>query len=204
MDASGYLVRYKSNRNSHYAIFITAVIHVVIILLALNLNVNKRAAYSRSSLQMLELQQKKPVSELMPELPLNNLSPNAIHLTVPNVEFTEYNELASDSLEITAPYEFPDKNSEQHQNVFDPKLRKKLLDVQSLNRPRAGEKAKSWSEIDGRVFIEVGGGLCEVSMTNADTHSKAANWGMTTCGKTDSEKTMGRVMADYESHKLHP
>ena len=118
MEASGYLVRYRSNRNSYYAIIITAIIHVVIILLALNLSVIKRVAHSQPSLQMVELQHEQPISESTPEFPLINFSPNAIHLTIPNIEFTEYNELSSDLSVTTTPYKLPDKNANKYKNLF--------------------------------------------------------------------------------------
>lgn len=199
MDASGYGVRYKSNRHSIYATIIVVALHLVFILMAIHAKSPKRNFQIQPSLQMFTLQ-KQSVHDVVPELPLIKFSPNSIQLTSFAPEFLDYTE---NLIDYSAPYELPDKHAEQYKDVFDPRLRKKLIEAQSLNR-RKPEGSGGWTEMDGREFIEKGDGLCNVSMQNIDTHSKAKNWGFTRCGKTDSEKSMDRVMADYESHKMHP
>jgi len=194
MDASGYNVRYKSNRHSLCATIIVVVLHFAIILLAINLKSTQKSYQLQPSLQMFKLQEEHPVRDITPELPIIKPSSNLTHIALPSLNFLEYRESLID---YSIPYELPNKNAEQYKDVFDPRLRKKLIEAQSLNR-RKPERSGGWTEMDGREFIEKGDGLCNVSMQNIDVHSKAKNWGFTRCGKTDSEKSMDRVMADYE------
>jgi hypothetical protein len=99
------------------------------------------------------------------------------------------------------PYELPNANDAKYRDVFDPKLRQKLIDAEVFNKPRAKEKTNSWTEIDGRVFVDMGNGECLVSMRKVDSRERGTSWGMTRCGKTYSEKMMDSVMADFESRK---
>lgn len=97
--------------------------------------------------------------------------------------------------------EFSSENSRSYGNIFDPKMRRKILDARAMNRLRAPEKSRTRTASDGRTYIEMGDGGCMVSMAKTDSRDRATNWGFTTCGKNDSEKAMDRVMADFESRK---
>ena len=78
-----------------------------------------------------------------------------------------------------------------------------MIEAQSLNKPRAKEKSNSWTEADGRTFVDMGDGHCLVSMPKTDPRERGTNWGHARCGKTNSEKMIDNVAADLEARK-HP
>lgn len=185
---------------------IIVLIHLLLIALALNTKFKSRERSPfESIMQLVQLQPEKPVLISEREQPNIDFKTNSIYQGVPELNFKEINK---SELDLRLPqsdrlYELPDATAEQYTDVFDPKLRKKLIDAQVFNIPRKKEKPTSWTESDGRVFVDMGNGQCFVSMQKMDSRVRGTNWGMTPCGKTDSEKMMGNVTADLEARK-HP
>jgi len=142
----------------------------------------------------------KSISE--PEKP-DVIKPRITQLVLPSLQFSEPAQSQLDIPFDDSSYELPSELSHQHENIFDPKLRKKLIEAQRFNVLRQQEKVKSWTEADGRTFVDMGDGMCLVSMPQADSSARGTNWGMTRCGKTNSEKMMDNVNADFESRR-HP
>jgi hypothetical protein len=104
-------------------------------------------------------------------------------------------------------YQLPNPNDAKYRDVFDPKMRQKLIDAQSLNIVRSAEKQKSWTASDGTIFLDNGDGQCRNSMPNSDTHSTATNWSTLTlnvpCSKDEGGRMMDNVNADLAARK-HP
>ncbi|RYY74723.1 MAG: hypothetical protein EOO52_10320 [Gammaproteobacteria bacterium] len=197
------MAAYRGARfNSIYAVAATVAIHSLVILLFIKLKpIESRS--NTSTLQMIRLRPHEAESVLIVKPPNINFKSRNINVNVPDISFADrvYTELDLIQSPPDIPYELPDPNNAKYRGVFDPKMRQKLLDAQRLNRPRANEKPESWTEADGRTFVDMGNGDCLVSMQKVDSRERGTNWGHTRCGKTDSEKTMDRVMADVESRK---
>jgi hypothetical protein len=139
------------------------------------------------------------------ERPDINFQTKVVDIKLPKIDINDDSllHISLSDYPSDTPYELPNSNDAKYRDVFDPKMRQKLIDAQGLNRQRAKEKSSSWAESDGRVFIDMGNGNCLVSMAKTDSRERGTNWGSTRCGKTDSEKMMDSVMADFESRK-HP
>ncbi len=177
-------------------------VHAAIILLAFNEKMRQREFVPEKILHMINVlpEQVEPISE--PDKPEIN-EPRPLQLTAPHIQIAEPVSSPLDLPLNNSPYVLHSETSGQYEHIFDPKLRKKLIDAQSLNvRPTAG-RAKNWIEADGRTFVDVGDGNCFVSMAQVDARERETNWGMTKCGKTDSEKMMDNMNADLEARK-HP
>lgn len=195
--------RRASKNQSSLVLGIIIFVHVAIILFVLNQKIKQRELIPEKILHMINLLPEKVEPMLEPKKPEIMIEPRQLQLTTPQLQFSETVLSPLNSLTNDLPYEFPSGNSGQYENIFDPKLRKKLIDAQHLNTPRKAEKSKSWTTSDGRTFVDIGDGMCLVSMPNLDSHSRGKNWGKTRCGKTDSEKMMDNVNADLEARK-HP
>ena len=156
------------------------------------------------TIQMIQLKPDPVESVLSAEPPVVSFRQRAIHVDLPDIA------IKADSVNLglirdpsATAYELPDRNMDIYRDVFDPKLRQKLIDAQVFNRPRTKGEANTWTEVDGRTFVDMGNGECLVSMRKVDSRERGTNWGMTRCGKTDSEKMMDNVNADLEARK-HP
>lgn len=193
--------RRVSKNHSSIVLGVIVLAHAFIILLVLNEKVKQRELVPERILHMINLVPEPQESISEPDKPeVNELRP--LQLNIPHIQIAEPVLSPLDVPLNNSPYEFPSEMSGEYENVFDPKMRQKLLEAKRLNAPRSAEKSRTWTAIDGRTFIEMDDGKCLVSMPNADARERGTNWGMTTCGKTDSEKAMDRVNADFESRKL--
>lgn len=171
-------------------------IHGVLIIFLLNQSLHSHKQPPQKVFQLIKLFPERKDRALEPHVPeLPEVHP--VMLIQAPILFFE----SKDSPSISPAYEPSDVSSGQYSGVFDPKMRQKLMDSQALNRPRTQEKSKTWTAIDDRTYIEMGDGVCMVSMAKTDSRDRATTWGFTRCGKNDSEKAMDRVMADYESRK---
>jgi hypothetical protein len=190
--------------NSIYAIAITLAVHGLAILFLINFR-HVQFPSSESSIQMIPLKPEKVESVLIVNPPVIKFKPNIIDPIIPDINFTDIvqTDLKLIQSPLDIPYELPDPNASRYRNIFDPKVRQRLIDAQRLNKPRAPEKSTSWTEAAGRTFVDMGDGNCLVSMTKVDSRDRGTNWGHTRCGKTNSEKMMDNVTADLEARK-HP
>ena len=195
-----------SRKASGFIFAIIVIAHGVLIILVLN-SKSKSQEYTATEtlLQLVELSPEKHLLRAELEEPEVIFQFNTIHSKLPDIDIKDIPLRGADLGDYlsTVPYELPNSNDARYRDVFDPKLRQKLIDAQAINKPRAKEKSTSWTEIDGRTFVDMGNGECLVSMQKVDSRERGTNWGMTRCGKTDSEKIMDNVTADLEARK-HP
>ncbi len=196
---------HTSKNHSSLVLGIIVFLHLVLILLALNEKAKQRESLPEKFLHMTELlpEAEEPIEPLTPDLIRPDLiAPLPIQLNLPPLDFLDSTALPTET-PVNEVFEqtFTDSSAE-YENVFDPKLRQKLLDAKRFNLPNTAEKTRVWTAIDGRTYIEMGDGICMVSMPKVDSRQRGTDWGATTCGKTNSEKAMDRVMADYGSRKL--
>jgi hypothetical protein len=202
---SGYSPRYQAKRNSGAILIAIVMAHGLFIFIALTTKTKQRENIPvQPLLQLIQLQ---PENLVVLELEKPNVSfqSSAVHLQLPEIDitFSALIHLDLSDYQSTVPYALPNPNDAKYRDVFDPKLRQKLIDAQAINKPRTKEKSTSWTEIDGRTFVDMGNGECLVSMQKVDSRERGINFGFTRCGKTDSEKMMDNVTADLEARK-HP
>ncbi len=199
-----------SQHNSPFLFVIIVLIHLLLIAIALNSKFKPRERSSfESIIQLVQLQPEKAIAVVELEQPNINFKTNSIYLGAPELSFKES---YRSELDLSLPksnqiYEFPDGTVEQYKDVFDPKLRKKLIEAKSLNIVRAAEKQKRWTAPDGALYMDDGEGHCRHSMLNVDTHSTATNWSTLTlngsCSKDEGGRMMDNINADLEARK-HP
>lgn len=190
--------RHVSKNKSSLVLGIIIFVHAMIVFLVLNEKIKQREFAPEEILRMVNVLPENEKLVLEPEKPEVIVNQRPLQFNIPQIQLPELVPLPSEIPLNTLPSE----NSGQYGNVFDPKLRQKLLDAKRFNMPRAAEKSNTWTTQDGRTFVEVGDGVCMVSMRQVDSRDRATNWGFTTCGKTNSEKAMDRVNADFESRRV--
>lgn len=187
-------------RQSSFVLGVILLVHALVIVLVFSDRERPQKTRPEKILRLINVLSKpEETNSVLPELTVKPLQLS--HWNPPTIQIAEPVISPLDIPISDSSYELPSKTSGQYENVFDPKLRQKLLDAQSLNKPRSKESLGSWTESDGRVFTYIGDGMCFVSMPKMDSRDRATNWGMTKCGKTDSEKAMDRVNADFESRR---
>ena len=191
----------KPTKESVFIFIAIVLLHVVLIFIALNAKFKQREASVAPAFKMIYLSQEKPPDLLELHIPVVERASVKTTLVLPEIILEEQPALALPLDYPQSNYQLPNPNDAKYRDAFDPKMRQKLIDAQVINRPRAKEKSSSWTESDGRVFIDVGNGNCLVSMPKTDWRERGTNWGSTRCGKMDSEKMMDSVMADFESRK---
>ena len=190
---AGYAHERSAKPKSALVFFAIVFLHLVLIVIALNIKSKQREAASTPSFKMIYLSPQKPSVELEVRAPSLEFSPTKV-LKVPEIVIEE------DSASIIS-LETPPSNSLNNTQVFDPKMRQKLIDAQILNKVFIKGHLNDWKESDGRDFLARGDGECFVSMRQVDSRDRGKNWGSTRCGKTDSESMIDRVNADFESRK---
>ena len=184
--------------------FAIVLLHLVLIFIALNIKSKQREISVMPAFKMICLSQEKPPAKTELIIPIIERVSIRSSMVLPEVVFEERQEL---DLRIDTPssdYVLPNPNDSKYRNVFDPKMRRKLIDAEIFNRARIRGQTSDWKESDGRDFADKGDGKCFVSMRQVDSRDRGKNWGGTRCGKTDSESMMDRVNADLESRKNPP
>jgi len=198
-----YSSKQQTKRNSISILISVVVAHVVLIFIVILAKSEKVSSELQPILQMIQLSPEVQTVAIEMEKPDINFQTNVVDIKLPKIDINDDSllHIRLSDYQSPTPYALPNPNDAKYRDVFDPKMRQKLIDAQGINRPRAKEKSGSWTESDGRVFIDMGDGNCLVSMAKMDSHERGTNWGSTRCGKTDSEKMMDSVMADFESRK---
>jgi hypothetical protein len=200
-----YSPKQQAKRNS-ISIFISVVVaHVVLIFIVIIAKSEKVSSELQPILQMIRLSPEVQPAAIDVEKPDISFQIKVVDIKLPKIDINDDSllHISLSDYQSPTPYELPNPNDAKYRDVFDPKMRQKLIDAQGINRPRAKEKSGSWTEIDGRVFIDMGDGNCFVAIPKTDWRERGTNWGSTRCGKTDNEKMMDSVMADLEARK-HP
>lgn len=192
----GYVHGCSAKPKYAFVFFTIVFLHLVFIVLALNMKSKQRESAGAPSFKMIYLSPQKQSVELEVKAPIVEFTSTKAPV-LPEIFIEEQ------SRKI-APLERLPASSINNSQVFDPKMRQKLIDAQAINKPRAIEKSGSWAESDGRDFVARGDGDCFVSMKQVDSRDRGKNWGGTRCGKTDSESMIDRVNADVDSRKNPP
>lgn len=200
-----YSPRQQAKRNSIFILISVVAAHVILICIVVIAKNEKVSSELLPILQMIQLAPEVKTAEAEIEKPDISFQSNVVDIKLPKIDINDdaLLHISLSDYQSPTPYELPNPNAAKYRDVFDPKMRQKLIDAQAINKPRAKDKSGSWTESDGRVFIDMGDGNCLVSMPKTDWRERGTNWGGTRCGKTDSEKMMDSVMADFESRK-HP
>lgn len=200
-----YSPKQQAKRNSISILISVVVAHVVLIFIVVIARNEKVGGELQPTLQMIQLSPEMQTAAIDVEKPDISFQTNVVDIKLPKIDINDDSllHISLSDYQSPTPYELPNPNDAKYRDVFDPKMRQKLIDAQAINKPRAKGKSGSWTESDGRVFIDMGDGNCLVSMPKTDWRERGTNWGGTRCGKTDSKKMMDRVMADFESRK-HP
>jgi hypothetical protein len=198
-----YSPKQQAKRNSISILISVVVAHAVLIFIVFIAKNEKVGSELQPILQMIQLSPDVEKTAIEIEKPNISFQANVADIKLPKIDINNDSPLhiSLSDYQSPTPYELPSPNDAKYRDVFDPKMRQKLIDAQTINKPRAKEKLGSWTESDGRVFIDMGDGNCLVSMPKTDWRERGTNWGGTRCGKTDSEKMMDSVMADFESRK---
>lgn len=85
-------------------------------------------------------------------------------------------------------------------NIFDPRLREKVKEVQVRPRlSRHKSELNAWTDIHGNQYVEMGDGKCLMGMPKMDNRERGTNFAVVSCGRTDSEKMMENAMRDFDS-----
>ncbi len=197
-----YTPRYRIKTNSSIALIAILVAHGIFILIVLNAKSKQSEVLAAQPL--LQLIQLRPEDSVPSELekPDVSLQANSIHFQLPIIHINDSSLSPIDS-QSAEPYELSNSNDTKHRDIFDPKLRKKLVDMKVFNVPRPVKKSGSWATSDGRVFTDMGDGRCMVSdpKLKADWRDRGTSYSTVPCGKTDSEQMMDNVNADIEARK---
>ena len=195
----------QTKRNSISILISVVVAHVVLVFIVILAKSEKVSSELQPILQMIRLSPEVQPVAIEMEKPDISFQTKIVDIELPKININDDSllHISLSDYQSPTPYELPNPNDAKYRDVFDPKMRQKLIDAQAINKPRTREKSGSWTERDGRVFIDMGDGNCLVSMVKTDSRERGTNWGSTRCGKTDSEKMMDSVMADFESRK-HP
>lgn len=198
---TGYHRGRSAKQNSIAVFFAITLLHLVLIVIAINSTLKQSGAVSTPSFKMIYLSQEKPPVPTELSTPIIESTSIKTSMVLPEIVIEEPPPMTLTLDRSLSNYPLLNPNDAKYRGVFDPKMRQKLSDAQHINRPKAKEKSNSWTAADGRVYIDMGDGNCMVSMQKMDSRERGTNWGGTRCGKNNSEKMMDNVMADFESRK---
>lgn len=195
--------------NSIAIFFLVALLHLLLIYISLNTQAKQPLTKNTPSLQMIYLSEissadpmRLEISSADPmrlEIPSITLPPINVPIVFYEVELEEHPALDLTPNNSLSNYQLASPNDTKYQNIFDPKLRKKLIDSEALNRPRATVKQDSWTANDGRVYTYMGDGHCLVANLKTDWRDRGTSYREVRCGKTDSEKMMDNINADFDA-----
>lgn len=204
-EPSKYSPKQQAKRNSISILITVVVAHAVLIFIVVIAKSEKVGGELQPILRMIQLSPEVEKAVIEIEKPEIGFQTNVVDIKLPKIDINDDSllHISLSDYQSPTPYELPNPNDAKYRDVFDPKMRQKLIDAQAINKPRVKEESGSWTESDGRVFIDAGDGNCFASMPKTDWRERGTNWGSTRCGKTDSKKMMDSVMADFESRK-HP
>ena len=198
---ASYLQARRSKSGSIVTFIAILLFHLVLIVVVFNAKLKQRETSAVPALKMIYLLQEKPPDQTELHIPVvERVSINA-SVVVPEIIIDEQSALVIQLDLPQSSYQLLDPNETKYRDVFDPKARQKLIDAQGFNRPRVTGKEGSWTTSDGRVFTEIGDGNCLVPKLKTDWRDRGTSYDTVRCGKTDSEKMMDSVMADFESRK---
>jgi len=199
-------VKNFSKNNLQRAVLFISILffHCVLLIAFMRIQLGKHQTLSLQrtfTIVSLPPERNSPILELPP--PSLNFMTHLTQIPLPNIEIAEAptQTMNATSIEMDKSYELPNKSSNRYQEIFDPKLRQKLIDSEVFNHRPVSKKSNIWTEADGRVFVDVGNGNCMVTMPKIDSHERGAILGFTRCGKTDSEKFMDNVTTALEARK---
>lgn len=207
--STGNVLEPSHKHNSITIFVLVALLHLLLISISLNTQSNRRHTENTPSPQMIYLSEissadpmRLEISSADPmrlEIPSITFPPINVPIVFHKVKLEEHPVLDLTPNNSLSNYQLASPNDTKYQSVFDPKLRKKLIDSEALNRPRATVKQDSWTANDGRVYTYMGDGLCLVANLKTDWRDRGTSYSGVKCGKTDSEKMMDNINADFDA-----
>ncbi len=201
-----YSPRQQAKRNSIFILTSVVAAHAILICIVVIAKNEKVGSELPPILQMIQLSPKVQTVAIEFEKPDISFKTNVVDIKLPKIDIdgSALLHISLSDYQSPTPYELPNPNDAKYRDVFDPKMRQKLIDAQIFNRARVKRQRDDWKENDGRDFVAKGDGKCFVSMQQVDSRDRGKNWGSTRCGKTDSESMIDRLNADFESRKNPP
>ena len=198
-----YSPKQQAKRNSISILISVVVAHVVLIFIVILAKSEKVSSELQPILQMIKLSPEVEKTAIEIEKPEISFQANVVDIKLPKIDINEDSllHISLNDYQSPTPYELPNPNDTKYRDVFDPKMRQKLIDAQGFNRPHVTGKESSWTTSDGRVVTEIGDGNCLVSKLKTDWRDRGTSYDAVRCGKNDSEKIIDSVMAGFESRK---
>ncbi len=179
-------------------------LHLFLILLILNAKTSRNLQSKESSLilHLLLPELSKPVQVIQVQNFNHDVALGIIRFPEPEPIRVEINHpVIGNEQKI---YELPNQHADvqQYENVFDPKMRKKLQESRHINSRPAHSTLKSWTDSSGIELVEMSEGECLKSMPQIG-NSKEKYWSSfrVKCGKNQSDHMMDSVNADLMSRK---
>lgn len=200
---ASYLQGRKSKSESTVIFIVIVFFHLVLIVIAINSKITQRETSVAPALKMIYLAQIKPPDQTELHIPFVEHVLINESVVVPEIIIDEQSALV---IQLDLPqsnYQLPNPNDAKYRDVFDPKMRQKLIAAEPFNRELQSNSLKSWRTSGGQMVDEIGDGLCMTALPKTDSRDRGTAYTTFKCGPSDSEKMMDSVMADFESRK-HP
>jgi len=200
---ASYLQGRKSKSGSIVIFIVIVFFHLALIVIALNSKIKHRETSVAPAFKMIHLSQVKPPDQIELHTPVvESISINA-SVVAPEIIIDEQSALVIQLDFPQSNYRLPNPNDAKYRDVFDPKVRQKLIAAEPFNRVLQSSSLKSWRTSGGQMVDEIGDGLCMTALPKTDSRDRGTAYTTFKCGPSDSEKMMDSVMADFESRK-HP
>ena len=195
-----------SRTNQSLLLLVILVVHLLLLVLVFSFGWSSKQTLT-PVMRFVDVKEQVVQPAEVPSAPNIEVNDSHIHLDVPVVAPLYFqNDLVDYRLDLSEPqstYSLPSRNSDKFNDVFDPRLRKSLQENYRVSKSTSLKKHDAWTNAHGQNFIETGDGNCLIEMHKFDSGDRARNWGITSCGKTDSEKMMDNVEQDLGARK-HP
>lgn len=182
---AGYLQGSKSKPESIVVFIVIVFFHLVLILVVLNEKMEQREVSVTPAFKMIYLSQVKIPLQTELNIPVVKRISIKASIMLPEIVIEEKTQTALD-ITFEQPsnhYEFPNKKAGRYKDVFDPKLRKKLLDLPIKAMP----KPKIQYQGVGITLEDIGNGKC----IYGDAFSGGGR--IVKCGPDEGERMMLNV-----------
>ncbi len=201
--SSSYLKTRRFKSKSIVTFIAILLFHLVLIVVVFNAKLKQRETSAVPAFKMIYLSQEKPPDQTELHIPVVERVLINASVVVPEIIIDEQ---SAQAIQLDLPqsnYQLPNPNDAKYRDVFDPKMRQKLIAAEPFNRELQSNSLKSWRTSGGQMVDEIGDGLCMTALPKTDSRDRGTAYTTFKCGPSDSEKMMDSVMADFESRK-HP
>jgi hypothetical protein len=177
--------RQRSKQESAVILFLIVILHLVLIVVALNAKIKQREAAVTPAFKMIYLSHVKIPIPTELNIPVIEHPTVKASMALPEIVIEEKAQTALDITveQPTSHYEFPNKKAGRYKDVFDPKLRKKLVELPIKTIP----KPKIQYLGVGITLEDIGNGKCIYG--NAFT----GEGNIVKCGPDEGERMMLNV-----------